>query len=471
MAIILSSFSISTVCKGAIILNEKDTEKYLYASADYIIERNPNPDYGSIGGEWTMLGLARFGAIEKSYIDKYESNLHKKVQQVKGVLSQKKYTDYSRVCIAYSAIGNKANNCNGYNLLKPLAELDNVKKQGLNGIVYALIALNTKKYDVPKPDSDYDGEVTTKERLVELILNSQLEDGGFAMMGKAGDVDMTAMVIQALAPYYHSDGDVKKCVDYAVTFLAAKQCDDGGYKSGPYKTAESTAQVLTAISELRISVSDPRFIKNNKSVLDGLLEYYKLGGYSHTPGGNVNAMATEQAMYAMVAYYRSIKNKNRLYDMTDHITYKKIEEVNKDIKISKSSKKKIKGKKVKIKKIKKVVFKKVKKIKKTGVKKEKTIEKTKKETKKSIVDKKNKNKKKKAKKTEKKKDKIIETTRNQNITDLVEETSSKIKTEKKTEKKAEDSDYSSIVAIFLGVLSCILGIGIGKKRKDNEKTS
>ena len=107
--------------------------------------------------------------------------------------------------------------------------------------------------------------------------------------------------------------------------LGELQQSDGGYATSNVKNCESTAQVLTAISTINVSVKDSRFIKNGNSVIDGLMKYYKNGGFSHAQGGMINQMSTEQAMYALTAYYRNISGMNRLFDMSDGITYKSIE--------------------------------------------------------------------------------------------------------------------------------------------------
>lgn len=294
-----------------------DTEKYLDRIADYITNNVANPSYGSVGGEWAVMGLARYGKISKGYIGIYKNNLRKKLEECNGNLSDRKYTEYARVTIALTSIGENPKNFYGYNLVKPLAELEHIKSQGANGIVYSLIALDCGAYSIPSPNSGYAGEVTTREKLISLILKAELSDGGWAYSGKVANADMTAMTIQALSPYYYRRKDVKRAVDKGVAALSDLQLDDGSFAAGKNKTCESTAQVLTALSEMHINISDKRFVKNGHTVIDGLLQYYKDGGFCHLPNGTVNQMATEQAMYAMVAYYRSITGKNRLYQMAD----------------------------------------------------------------------------------------------------------------------------------------------------------
>lgn len=312
---------ITLMISGTTVQGEsaRQVSGYLEKTASYLMSHNPNPSMGSVGGDWLIMGLARSGKLRNAYGLTYEKNLAQVVEDCKGNLSERKYTEYSRVVIALTSINRNPKNFRGYNLLKPLAELDGVKRQGANGIVYALIALDCGNYEIPEPDDNYHGEVTTREKLLELILAAELQDGGWAFSGKKADADMTAMTIQALAPYYKKNDGVKKAVNKGLECLSEIQLSDGSFQTGPTKTCESTAQVLTALSEIGISINDKRFVKNGKTVFDGLLTYYRNGSFAHLPGGDPNEMATEQAFYAMVAYERKLSGKNRFYEMSDAI--------------------------------------------------------------------------------------------------------------------------------------------------------
>jgi hypothetical protein len=215
----------------------------------------------------------------------------------------------------------------GYNLLEPLADFDYVGNQGLNGYVYALIAFNCGKYEIPKVDAGV--SQTTEEKLVAEILGRKLDTGGWSLSGEVADADITAMAIQALAPYYNLNEDVTKSVDEALAVLSDMQKDDGTFANiyagtsdmvNETVSSESCAQVLCALSVLGIDgETDERFIKNNTSVLDALLSFAdtETGGFLHTSEGEVNLMATEQAAYALTAYSRFKNQQNGLYDMSD----------------------------------------------------------------------------------------------------------------------------------------------------------
>lgn len=154
--------------------------------------------------------------------------------------------------------------------------------------------------------------------LIKDILNRQLKDGGFNLSGDTGASDITAMAIQALAKYKDRE-DVKKCLDKAVEFLSNSQTSTGGFTEGSNESVESNAQVLIALNALGISVNDSRFIKNNNTVLDGIMAFkLESGGFKHLLSQTKeDFVATEQALSSLVSQYRIANNKTNLYDMTD----------------------------------------------------------------------------------------------------------------------------------------------------------
>lgn len=267
----------------------------------------------TFGSEWLAIALARSG---RSVPDSYYDSVVKAVQDAKGQLSDRKFTEYSRTILALTAIGKDPTDVGGYDLLSKLADMDDVTYQGINGAIFALIALDSGKYDVPTAAEG--GNQTTRDGLVAYILKQQLSDGGWALSGSNADPDMTAMALQALAPYRTGDAAVLAAVDKAIQTLSDMQQANGGYSSWGTLNSESCAQVLIALATLGIDpVSDSRFAKNGLTVLDALLSYAVSGGFRHTADGEVDAMATEQALCALTAYARLLDGKTSLYDMTD----------------------------------------------------------------------------------------------------------------------------------------------------------
>ena len=301
----------------------------IYASVGESLQAQVNksaPIVGSIGGEWLALALARSGrSVPAGYYDNVVQYVKANVNANER-LHNSKSTDNSRVILALTAIGKDPTNVGGHNLLKGLDSMSYINKQGINGPVFALIALDSHNYPTF-------GEVT-RDVLINRILSEQVKaDGGWALGGadeEASDVDVTAMTIQALAPYYKTNAKVKTAVDKGLTWLSAHQEEDGGFASWGAVNSESCAQVIVALAALGIDpLTDSRFIKNGITALDALCGYYTqddtLGkGFAHVKqssggyvGGAYNQMATEQAYYALNAYYRFANSQNRLYDMTD----------------------------------------------------------------------------------------------------------------------------------------------------------
>lgn len=301
----------------------------VYADTKKYIQNNvPAPVVAYDRGEWAVLGLARAGVeLSDAYIQAYYGKV---VAYVKanigsdGVLVDPEshnptVTDNERIILALTAIGKDPANVGGKDLLAALQDrnimqVTNASKTDINGLVFGLLALNSGNYT---QDSYW---------LVQAILTQQNADGSWsanAVTKPAGDVDMTAMALQALAPYYNEGGDttVNAAVDKALQWLSAK------YKGKGYTSAESCAQVVVALSALQLNAnSDSSFVKTvdgaPTSVLGDLLRYY-LGegqGFKHAASlKTADQKATEQALYAMAAYERYCRRTNALYDMTDAV--------------------------------------------------------------------------------------------------------------------------------------------------------
>ena len=269
------------------------------------------PTVNSTGGEWMVIGLARSGrTVPAGYYDNVVEYVKAKADANER-LHPAKVTDNARVILALTAIGKDVTNVGGHNLLKGLDSMDYVQTQDINGPIFTLIALDSHNYPTM-------GDVT-REKLIQVILDAQLPDGGWNLSGENADPDMTAMAIQALAPYYKTNETVKAAVDKALEALSALQRTDGGFGSWGTVNSESCAQVIVALTALGIDpTADSRFVKNGHTVLDALAGFYVTGGgFRHTAGGERNDMATEQGYYALAAYYRFLNGQPRLYDMSD----------------------------------------------------------------------------------------------------------------------------------------------------------
>lgn len=300
-------------------------EAYAGAKA-YIQSAVSAPVVSYLFGEWAVLGQARAGVeLSDAYIQAYYDKV---VAYVKanigsdGILRKPDdkntpvITDNERIALALTAIGKDPANVGGKNLLAALQDKDIMKVTDtsytdINGLVMGLLALNSRNYT---SDTSW---------LVQAILGQQNADGSWSASAdrkSVGDVDMTAMALQALAPYYKDGGNetVNTAVEKALNWLSGK------YQSG-YDSSESCAQVVIALSALNLDANtDARFTKTVEgktlSVLGNLLQYRvaKNGGFKHQFADKaVNEMATEQALCAMAAYARFTEKANALYDMTD----------------------------------------------------------------------------------------------------------------------------------------------------------
>ena len=269
------------------------------------------PTVNSIGGEWMVIGLARSGRpVPAGYYDNVVEYVKAKADANER-LHPAKVTDNARVILALTAIGKDVTNVGGHNLLKGLDSMDYIQTQGINGPIFTLIALDSHNYPTM-------GDVT-REKLIQVILDAQLSNGGWNLSGNDADPDMTAMAIQSLAPYYKENEAVKAAVDKALDVLSELQLATGGFGSWGTENSESCAQVIVALTALGIDpAKDSRFIKNGLTILDALASYYvDGGGFRHIASGDRDGMATEQGYYALAAYYRFINGQTRLYDMSD----------------------------------------------------------------------------------------------------------------------------------------------------------
>ena len=333
--VIAFGFTLSSSLESYAYSRQK-LNKSMQETAALMYKTIPKPVVASIGGEWTVLSLARSGIkVPKKYYEDYYKRVEKTVKDAKGILHRMKFTEYSRVILALTAINKDVTDVGGYNLLSYLSDFDNVKKQGINGPIFALIAFDAGNYDIP---IDKKASVqTTRQGIIDFILDKEIHKGtskagGWALSGTDPDPDITFMAIQSLANY-RDQKEVKEAVDRALKIMSKKQLSTGGYNSWGTENCESTAQAIVALTALGIDIdTDSRFIKTDKkgnknTLMDGMMQFYcKGGGFAHVnegydggggSGTGLNAMATDQGMYALDAYYRYINGKNKLYDMTD----------------------------------------------------------------------------------------------------------------------------------------------------------
>lgn len=290
---------------------------------------------GSSATDWLPIGLSRCG-VEDDY-DAYLAALQTYVEQKyrePDKLDRVKATEWHRISLAVLACGGdpthfgKDENGNDINLIADgvydRGKTVDIGAQGLNGWLWGLITLDSMKYNIPA------GSSYTRTEMIKKILSFQLPDDGFNLrfaQGSTADPDITAMAIQALAPYYrNSTFNVKDPVDKALDCLSKLQLDTGDFRSWGTRNSESVSQIIVSLCSIGVDPqNDPRFIKNGINLLDALFYYQQEdGGFAHSyesdpsnpsaVAGESNSIATDQALLALVAVWRQAQGMSILYD-------------------------------------------------------------------------------------------------------------------------------------------------------------
>ena len=271
---------------------------------------------------WSALGFARSGrkvsdSFYPSLVEEVLASANEREQ-----LHRAKSSENARAILVLTSLGYDVTDVAGHDLLRGLTDLDYVKKQGINGPIWALIAMNSHAYTLPEDPSAAD--LTTREKIIQFLLERQLSDGGWALTGEVSDSDITGMCLQALAPYYRERADVTAAVDRALLTVSMMQNADGSFSTfgggeGLTSTSESISQILVGLTALGIDPgTDPRFIRKGNSAVDALCGFYiEGGGFAHLNGFPRDGIATEQGYYALTAYFRLLDGKTALYDMSD----------------------------------------------------------------------------------------------------------------------------------------------------------
>ncbi|MBE6836402.1 MAG: hypothetical protein E7509_00155 [Ruminococcus sp.] len=253
---------------------------------------------GTTSSDWYVIAL-RINNIDAEY-EKYLDALTVYVSEkyeTENRLHKVKATEWHRIALAVEACGGNAENFNGINLIADGIYNFDLDKQGINAYIWALICLSADDYKTP---SD---ALNTKENIIDEILLYQLYDGGFALSGDVGDVDVTANVITALAPY-KDDEKVSEAVDRAVSFLKSKKLPDSGFESYGVKNCESACQALVAFYAVG---------EDTEGIAENVFSFKTQDGFSHLADGETSYLATQQAILALGAV-----NKNRyVYDFSE----------------------------------------------------------------------------------------------------------------------------------------------------------
>ena len=252
--------------------------------------------------------------LGKADVTAYKEALRKYLDEntVRSATTRLKYA----LCLCMDATGTAHDDPADEQYISQTVE-DSVGKLGVMSLAYGLHLAGNGHVGTEYPVG----------RILDELMSLRHEDGGWSVMGQYSDVDVTAMVLQSLAVMRDtlqpqvlssagsSEDDNREEVlkQYETTedgirtglaFLSGKQNETGDFAGFGSDNAESTAQVLIALSSLGIDgASAPEFVKNGHSVIDGIMRYrLPDGSFAHIPGGDSNPTATSQVFTAMASY-------------------------------------------------------------------------------------------------------------------------------------------------------------------------
>ena len=273
-------------------------------------------EMASFGNEWYFFTLSRAGvSIDSKAVEDYLDSVAKAytTDLENDKANKLKPTTIARTILAVGALGKDPANVGGANLLAMLYDSDKINEGG-NEAMWALIALDSGKYDVSN-----DAKWNRNELVDEILAYQSKDEKGFSWSGKGAkaDIDGTAMAIQALAPYYKNNQNVKTAVDGALEYLQGKMNSNCQFGS-----SEAGAQVLIALTSLGKDPlnQDNGFVKSVARNLVTGLDAYRIEsrGFKHLlTDSTPNAMATQQALLALESCRRLKAREASIYDVTD----------------------------------------------------------------------------------------------------------------------------------------------------------
>ncbi|MEX0378942.1 MULTISPECIES: DUF4430 domain-containing protein [Bacillus] len=246
-----------------------------------------------IGSDWIAIGLARSGVNVP--LETKINHVKPVAEKVKKRLNRFSATDLARTIIMMNAMNVDPTKVEGQNLVQNLFESDKVNS--VTGYAFTLLALDTKKYEVPAEAK------WNRAALVQALLQAQHTDGGWtydssSSKESASNVDVTSMVLAALAPYQEQQ-DVKPVIQKAVDYLYKQQLGNGGFAADGQENSNSTAQAIIGLS----LVKDVDHNRLNKAVQNLMSYQLPNGEFKWLPSDQKGSgMATEQAFLALLQF-------------------------------------------------------------------------------------------------------------------------------------------------------------------------
>ncbi len=267
---------------------------------------------GESVSDWAVIALNLCGITGENRA--YQKGLEQYVTdtcRAKGTLDRVKATEYHRIALAAMAVGMDPR-CVGRDRIDLVADgvwnfRPGLEKQGLNGLLYALILLDAGDFELPADCG------MTRESLVDRVLARQEEDGSFGLAEGSSDADITAMALQALGPYRERE-DVKAAGERAFAWLSSLLTERGTFLAGGNESAETMAQCILALCAFGIDPAGAEsFSREGRSLLENLEWFRRDGGYVHAIADEkINPMATEQVLLALCAVEK-LQSGEKLY--------------------------------------------------------------------------------------------------------------------------------------------------------------
>lgn len=291
----------NTVPAGSASVDSEDWKTAKIMLRELVLEMNSQ----GIRDEFDIIVFAENGKLNSI---KARQFIEEHVKSENGIFS--KSTDIAKILMAAKIAGMNPNNVGGYDLLNSLFQFRDMRRQGVNASIFALLTFDALNVEIPAES------INTREKLIAAILDFQNKDGGFSLsvLGESNQ-DLTAMALTSLAKY-KDQPIVKAAIESGLSYLSKLQQKDGGFSYQGVRSSETISQVVIALSTLSIGLDDSRFTKEEGNLLSALLSFRKSGGFSHTLGGDKDDLATRQAAMALTAYSRHMEGQSGFYDLS-----------------------------------------------------------------------------------------------------------------------------------------------------------
>ena len=309
IAFLTAAIMILGVCVSAQYSEDDLTDTVDAAVAWKNSHASPYYNSGTEASDLYIFALKRLG-IEYDY-SRYDNSMKSVLQ---GYGSNRTAAVYARAILALDACGADTQSYNGRDLVADGSyNKDNISSA--EDWSWALIALDSRDYSVP------DWAVNKRADMVRNIMAAQNADGSIGRSAAS-----TALALIALADYTYEETEYAytdasgaernatawEAAISAVNYLSQEQSDWGDYYD-----LKTTALVLIALDAIDADVEhDERFIKDQNTVVDGLL-VYKLGDGSFSSDLNdSDSTATSYAILALTSHLRHLQGRAKLFDMT-----------------------------------------------------------------------------------------------------------------------------------------------------------